>query len=339
MVNSGQINHAGTRVFYKCAVANVAFAVGIKTMPANLFYEATFDNCSVTIPKTVTYIGNKAFYHAEGIIEIKFEEGSALTDIGEHSFALCSIDEIRLPQSLKTIGRNAFFSTNLSEVTIPSKVTTIGSEAFCLCPYLTEVTLPASVKSIGSGAFQNSNGRTITFYVKQGTYAYKWVKENASKYKYELAEAEETVYVITYDPNGKGAKVSGASSFELAYGAKFPKKLSTATRTGYSFAGWYTLPEGGSKIVPGKTLFTPDNPKNARIYAHWTSVKYKVTYKLEGGKQQKAAAKTYTTDKDCMLPTPTRDGYSFSGGEVSDVCGEASIDKTHNLISGNRGPA
>ena len=335
VVNSKQISSAGTRVFYKCAIANVSFADGLKTMPASLFHEATFDNCSVIIPKTVTSIGNKAFYHAEGIIEIKFEECSGLTDIGEHSFALCSIDEIRLPQNLKTIGRNAFFSTNLSEITIPSKVTAIGSEAFCLCPYLTEVTLPASVKSIGSGAFQNSRGSTIRFYVKEGTYAYKWVKENASKYNYELASVPETAYVITYDPNGKGAKVSGDSSFELTYGAKFPKKLSTATWTGYSFAGWYTLPEGGSKIVPGKTVFAFDNPNNARIYAHWKPVKYKITYKLEGGKQQKAAAKTYTTDKGCVLPTPTKKGYSFAGWEVTAADGLVGINNTTNSIPGN----
>ncbi|WP_197027102.1 leucine-rich repeat protein [Butyrivibrio sp. MC2021] len=66
------------------------------------------------------------------------------------------------------------------------------------------------------------------------------------------------------------------------------------------------------------------------------SVKYKITYKLEGGKQQKAAAKTYTTDKDCMLPTPTRDGYSFSGGEKN-VPHTANIKQTGKTLTIKKG--
>ena len=54
--------------------------------------------------------------------------------------------------------------------------------------------------------------------------------------------------------------------------------LPTATRTGYTLAGWYTKTSGGSAISLN-TKATADKT----YYAHWTANKHNLTWNLEGG--------------------------------------------------------
>ncbi len=136
--------------------------------------------------------------------------------------------------------------------------------------------------------------------------------------------AKWTAKTYTVSVNANGGKLSGAPTFQVTYGKAYPKFTNTASRNGYNFAGWYTLPEGGSKIKPGSTVFKPENPDSAKIYAHWTPVKYKITYRLGGGTQKKAPA-TYTADKDCVLAVPTKTGYTFAGWKVEQSAGKMAL--------------
>ena len=72
---------------------------------------------------------------------------------------------------------------------------------------------------------------------------------------------ENQTYTVTFDGNGGVPYVTSMTTIDQ----KLPE-LPTATRSGsYSFNGWYTEKNGGTKITMA-TVFD----KNTTVYAHWT---------------------------------------------------------------------
>lgn len=82
----------------------------------------------VVIPEYITAIGDEAFRFSD-ITSISLP--STLTDIGNRAFLSCTgLTSITLPNGLLHIGDQAFFGCGgISEITIPSSVVTIGEEA------------------------------------------------------------------------------------------------------------------------------------------------------------------------------------------------------------------
>ncbi|MCD8266573.1 MAG: leucine-rich repeat domain-containing protein [Prevotellaceae bacterium] len=117
---------------------------------------------SITIPNSVTSIGDDAFYYCNSLTSITIP--SSVTSIGISAFMDCtSLTEITIPNSVTSIGFQAFCDcTSLTSITIPSSVTSIGGGAFGGCSSLTDVTIPNSVTSIGDNAFAVCNFTSVT---------------------------------------------------------------------------------------------------------------------------------------------------------------------------------
>ena len=88
--------------------------------------------------------------------------------------------------------------------------------------------------------------------------------------------------------------------------------LPAPTRSGYTFAGWYTAPTEGTKIAT--TTAVPAS--NTTYYAHWTVNKYTVTYdyKTNGGTSatKTSATVTYGNSID-LTPTAAKSDWTFVG--------------------------
>lgn len=135
---------------------------------------------SVTIPQSVTSIGDSAFAGCHNLVYLTIND--AATSIGRRAFAECPLTTtLELGENITTIGNSAFYDCRgLKNVTIPQSVTsigdsafgecssletlsfgeniktnieTIGDDAFYYCIELESVTIPQSVTSIGNDAF------------------------------------------------------------------------------------------------------------------------------------------------------------------------------------------
>lgn len=132
---------------------------GVTTIGYESFW-AISDPFTLTLPASVTTIEARAFHLANGLMAINIPSG--VTEIGEGTFAGCSITTLALPDALTTIGREAFNGCpELTTLTLGSELTTIGEGAFSGCDKLTSLNIPAKVTTL-ENAFSGGNLATIT---------------------------------------------------------------------------------------------------------------------------------------------------------------------------------
>ena len=123
---------------------------------------------NVTLPNSLTEIGEKAFLYAGKLASI--ELGANLTYIGKEAFVGTGLTSISFPENLDKIDDGAFCGLNITNLVFNEKLRFIGNSAFALTSEQTETVLmiPASVKYIGPFAFNFRQYQDVYF---QGTKA------------------------------------------------------------------------------------------------------------------------------------------------------------------------
>lgn len=121
----------------------------------------------ITIPSSVTKIGNYAFAYCENLEKIEIPW--SVEEIGNSAFRYCGSLESMIvhPQNKKYDSRdncNAIIETasntllfGCKNTSIPQSITTLNTDAFYGCRGLTNIKIPTSVTSIGSSAFSDCN--------------------------------------------------------------------------------------------------------------------------------------------------------------------------------------
>lgn len=117
---------------------------------------------------------------------------------------------------------------------------------------------------------------------------------------------EPITYTVSFDANGGEVKDAELpNTFDKDY------SLTTASRYGYTFDGWYTAKNGGTKVTEDTQM---TRAENHTLYAHWTARTHKVVFDGNG------ATSGSMDDLDVTYDTkanPTcryeKTGYSFAG--------------------------
>lgn len=86
----------------------IKFDTDVTRILRNVFQACT-NMTSITIPNTVTFLGNGAFLDCSGLTS--FTIPNSVTTIGSSTFLRCTgLTSIAIPNSVKTIGSDAFYN-------------------------------------------------------------------------------------------------------------------------------------------------------------------------------------------------------------------------------------
>src|SRR6266446_5020341 len=145
------------------ATINVGSDSSPVSLPVTRIESQAFANSSVTsvtVPNSVTSIGQEAFYYCT--LLTSFTIPHSLTSIEFRTFGNCSSPTtVTIPNSVTTIGNSAFFNcANIPSVAIPNSVTSIGDYAFASCTRLTSIAFPNGVTSIGNSTLRDCTSLT-----------------------------------------------------------------------------------------------------------------------------------------------------------------------------------
>lgn len=300
----------------------------------------------VTLPPTLDEIEDSAFFKCSSLTEITIPEG--VTKIGTNAFYGCSqLTSITIPSTIKNMDTAFPSNPKLSQVTLTNGIYRISSSAFKDCTGLTEIKIPTSVYEICSDAFNGCTGLTsVTLEkginiinrnafkdctnlndVKYNGYKADWEKVRVNNAGNDtLTSKVQYLCDINFNLNGGTINGSGTMETQTVYSNE---KLGTAkcypngqpfvvpsdpVREGYTFLGWYTQAEGGTKYT-----FTEAVSNNITLYAHWNAHSHTVTLENDENKE----TNSYDYGSSVSVPTPTKKtGYNFNHWEVTVPDGE-----------------
>lgn len=300
----------------------------------------------VTLPPTLDEIEDSAFFKCSSLTEITIPEG--VTKIGTNAFYGCSqLTSITIPSTIKNMDTAFPSNPKLSQVTLTNGIYRISSSAFKDCTGLTEIKVPTSVYEICSDAFNGCTGLTsVTLEkginiininafkdctnlsdVKYNGHKTDWEKVRVNKAGNDtLTSKVQYLCDINFDLNGGTINGSNTVNKQTVYSNE---KLGTAkcypngqpfvvptapVREGYTFLGWYTQAEGGTKYT-----FTEAVSSNITLYAHWNAHSHTVTLENDENKE----TNSYDYGSSVSVPTPTKKtGYNFNHWEVTVPDGE-----------------
>lgn len=309
---------------------------------------SAFSACSglktVKFPKTLTVIDSYAFLSCKNLTGELDLSQTAVKTIGICAFYKDGgvLGKIRLPKTITEIGSEAFSweTTDGPEkiyvITSLSK-DKINAEAFkrnvpvVVCPYLYQIKFDGngaakgkmSEKACAAGQKEKlsknkfeKKGYTFAGWNTQPDGKGTFYEENAYV-KNLTKKADEVVtlyaqwkaaqYQITYNLNGGKNNKKNPKTYKIT---SKTIKLSNPSKKGYVFKGWYCDKKCTKKV----TSIKKGSTGKVTLYAKWAKEKYTITYKLNGGKNNKKNPKIYTiTSKMIKLAAPTRKGYVFKG--------------------------
>ena len=130
----------------------------------NLLYISGIFATEITIPDSVTHIGDYAFYNYKELTNITIP--SSVTSIGRYAFSGCTgLTNVVIPDSITAISDGVFYNCkSITDLTISNNTKSIGNSSFNGCQSLSSVRLPSGIISIGENAFYGCSNLTSVYY-------------------------------------------------------------------------------------------------------------------------------------------------------------------------------
>lgn len=206
----------------------------------------------------------------------------------------------------------------------------------------TELSLygPNILKSSGANALISKNvtlvqedPSTTSYLELAGDYLRYGEIDNTALLKFEsgimrtITKDEFESYIssstITFDANGGQLD----EKTKVVYYGQNYGTLPTPTRDNYTFDGWYTEIDGGTRITAEKNV---DTLVNQTLYAKWKANTFTVMFNAgyDGGSVSPASITLTFGEPYGTLPVPARDHYSFLGWFTTLNGGEQVFDST-----------
>ena len=146
-----KVTSVGTSAFSYEGISSVTVPNSVTSIGDAAFYECK-NLTSVILPDGITHIGSQAFYNCEQLKTINLP--TSLTSIERQTFTNTkNLSSIIIPDSVTSIGEYAFWKSGINSLTIGRSVVSLDPSCFTSCSNLTSVVIPNNVKYIGSGIF------------------------------------------------------------------------------------------------------------------------------------------------------------------------------------------
>lgn len=178
----------GGGAFYRSGIQQIELPGTLQQINGGAFYECTSLQ-SVVIPDGVSqwgnqeyvtnwgYISNSIFYNCYSLSRANIPTG--VTSIPDGTFYNCNLQEVVIPDNIKSIGSNAFYSNDyLTRVHLSEGLTTIGESAFNGCWSLDSLQMPSTLTSLGGWAFANCSSLHAVQLNEGLTDIWGWAFEN-----------------------------------------------------------------------------------------------------------------------------------------------------------------
>jgi uncharacterized repeat protein (TIGR02543 family) len=141
------------------------------------------------------------------------------------------------------------------------------------------------------------------------------------------------IFTVGYDGNGSsgGSVPTDPNTYTTGSTVIVLGNNGLLVKTGYTFAGWSTLPGAGISYAVG-AIFTMGT-SNVTFYAKWTVNQYTVNFNSQGGSAVASQSVNYGSTATAPA-SPTLTGYTFAGW-YADAGGTTAWNFATTLVTGN----
>ena len=280
--------------FTSCPISTINIGDSVQRIPG-YFADDRTSLTSITIPNSVTSVGESAFNNCTSLTTLNFNAincSDFSSTSSYHPFSGCPISTINIGDSVQRIpGYFAYNLESLTSVTIPSNVANIEDKAFNGCSSLHEViSLAVLPPSLGEEIFS----ATAILKVPCGSAAYysapaaKW-----ADYFISIEEICDNITITVISANENMGIVSGSG--EYLFGSEVT--ITATPKQGYRFVSWND----------GNT----ENPRTIVVEAEAT---YIATFEEEIGIETASEL-----DELRLYPNPTSGTITFNSTDIRKV--------------------
>ena len=187
-------------------------------------------------------------------------------------------------------------------------------------PQLQEV--PERAGYAFGGYYTAAGGDGTQYYASNGTSARKWdMTASTTLYAKWMANHYEVSFT-----NNSAEAVGNMQNEGFAYGVEKALTSNAFTRTGYTFAGWATSPDGQVEYTDGQIVSNLTTAASAVVplFAAWTPIEYTIAFNgIEADNPDAMASDSIQVAYDAVVNLPeskfVKQGQSFKAWRLGNV--------------------